>query len=260
MHCQVWKGRRPDSLHPAYFETRFRVPYSMPEWPDEFVIISANATTGEQWTAEDNERADEELVVMFEGLDSWRVTGFSPATGHAEPSWAVELHLDAACDIGLRFRQDAIFHVRGDLLSVTHCDHRRALVPVGGFRERVEVARFSSLSREADSPWRWIKVEEFRRELDRQLLPDSPVTTTSGKVFAPSGPLSSGQALLDALSTDDLRIEGRQKLESDYFLVEDLADLLPEIQGVRSVIHCEVTDSMVSGVWGIGQFTVEDRG
>jgi hypothetical protein len=45
---------------------------------------------------------------------------------------------DDACDLGLRFRQDAIFHVSGDHLSVTYCDERRALVPVGLFRERID--------------------------------------------------------------------------------------------------------------------------
>ena len=254
---------RPDSLHPAYFETRFRVDYSMPEWPQEFVVVSAYATTGEQWTEEENERAAEELgATILERLDVWTepVTGFSRETGHAEPSWAVELSLDDACDLGLRFRQDAIFHVRGDLLSVTHCDDRRALIPVGGFRERVDVDVDSSLARDEDTPWRHIQVEDFQRELDRRLLSHLATATTPGRVFVPEVPVSSGQALLDALPTDELRDDASEQLESDSIFVDDLAALFPDLGGVKSVIHCEVTDSMVGSVWGVGQFTLGGRG
>lgn len=44
---------------------------------------------------------------------------------------------DAACDLGLRYRQDATCHVQGDQLSVSLCDDRRGLVAVGAFRERL---------------------------------------------------------------------------------------------------------------------------
>ena len=46
--------------------------------------------------------------------------------------------LDAACDLGMQFQQDAIYHIADDLLSVTHCDHRRKLIHIGGFRERLD--------------------------------------------------------------------------------------------------------------------------
>ena len=68
------------------------------------------------------------------------VKGYSPDTGHEEPSYAVAISPVVACDLGLRFHQDAVFYVRAGLLCVTHCDNRRALLPVGPFRERVDVA------------------------------------------------------------------------------------------------------------------------
>ena len=47
-------------MHPAYFDTRFRVE-SLPEtWPEQFVILAAWATTGQQWTRAQNEAADGE--------------------------------------------------------------------------------------------------------------------------------------------------------------------------------------------------------
>jgi hypothetical protein len=67
-----------------------------------------------------------------------RITGFSPHSGHAEPGWAAEIPFDEACNIGLRFRQDALYHILDDDLSVSYCDGRRQRIPVGSFRERVE--------------------------------------------------------------------------------------------------------------------------
>lgn len=128
-----------ESIHPAYFETHFSLEIPFSGWPDEFAIITAQATTGETWTAAENEMADRALEAELRETGRWiqRLTGYSPTSGHAEPGWAVEMPWDEACDIGLRFKQDAIYTVKGDELSVTRCDHRRGLGPVGGFRERV---------------------------------------------------------------------------------------------------------------------------
>ena len=131
-------------MHPAYFETRFRTLTSVPSWPDEFVIVTARAPTGESWSDEENERADRRLEQVLRGefRVAWRqrITGYSPVSGHAEPGWAVVLPFDDACDLGRRFLQDAIYWVRGDELSVSFCDHRRALVWVASFRERLDGA------------------------------------------------------------------------------------------------------------------------
>src|ERR1017187_5957997 len=77
-------------MNTAYFEARFRTTKSMAGWPAEFVIISAFATTGKTWTSQENEIADRRLASELVAYDVWlhHVTGYSPATGHAEPSWA----------------------------------------------------------------------------------------------------------------------------------------------------------------------------
>jgi hypothetical protein len=128
-------------LDPNYFETHFRTPAPLPAWPPEFVIVTAYATTGERWTSAENEAADRKLTYELQQLGIWkaRVTGYSPTSGHAEPGWAADIPFDAACDLGLRCRQDAIYYVSGDTLSVSFCDGRRRLVAVGPFRERVRV-------------------------------------------------------------------------------------------------------------------------
>lgn len=130
-------------MHPEYFQVRFRTPRPMEPWPRRFVILTAYATTGTSWTDQENLDADRRLEEALrsrlgEEGEPRRITGFSPATGHAEPGWAVPLPFDEACDLGERFLQDALYVVRDDRLFVSYCDERRALVPVGFFRERME--------------------------------------------------------------------------------------------------------------------------
>lgn len=126
-------------MHAEYFETRFRTGTLEDDWPTRFAVVTAFATTGELWTADENVAADAALLDELRAAGIWhrRVTGYSPATGHAEPGWAADLPFEAACDMGRRFRQDAIYWIDGDDLFVSHCDDRRLPVPVGRFRERV---------------------------------------------------------------------------------------------------------------------------
>jgi hypothetical protein len=122
-----------------YFETRFRLETPVLHWPKEFVIVSAYPTTGECWSDDVILEADQRLERELKQHYDWlvRITGYSPTTGHAEPSWAFVMPLSAACDLGLRYKQDAIYHIKGDVLSVTYCDGRRKLVTVGVFRSRL---------------------------------------------------------------------------------------------------------------------------
>lgn len=115
----------------------------MEPWPRRFVILTAYATTGTSWTDQENLDADRRLEEALrsrlgEEGEIRRITGFSPATGHAEPGWAAPLSFGEACDLGVRFLQDALYVVRDDRLFVSYCDERRGLVTVGSFRERLE--------------------------------------------------------------------------------------------------------------------------
>jgi hypothetical protein len=126
-------------MDPVYFKTRFRTSRPVTDWPSEFVILSAFATTGESWTPHQNERADDRLASELRMRGGWlvRIFGYSPTSGHTEASWAVDLPLEEGCKIGQRFLQDAIYHVKNDELSVMRCDEPRALVRVGSFRTRL---------------------------------------------------------------------------------------------------------------------------
>jgi hypothetical protein len=128
-------------MHPAYFETHFLVHEAVSDWPPEFAIITAHATTGEVWTPEQNKAADRELEAELRRSTVWlkRLTGYSPTSGHEEAGWAVELSLAESSALGRRYRQDAIYWVSGDSLRVTYCEPaKRALVLVGSFRSRLK--------------------------------------------------------------------------------------------------------------------------
>lgn len=127
-------------FHQSYFETHFRQEQPFSDWPEEFAIITAFATTGETWTAEQNESADRALEDELQAIGRWfqRLTGYSPATGHVEPGWAVEMALSDACDLGLHYLQDAIYFVSCDELRVILCDESREQLLIGSFRDRLQ--------------------------------------------------------------------------------------------------------------------------
>ena len=128
------------SIPDFYRETRFRTEEAVPDWPGEFAIITAYATTGEHWPQHKNEEADQELHHHLSQCNPWlkRITGFSPSSGHCEPGWAVDMPFHEACDVGLRFKQDAIYVVRQGDLYVTYCDARRELIPIAPFKDRID--------------------------------------------------------------------------------------------------------------------------
>jgi hypothetical protein len=132
----------PGGMHEAYRETHFRITEHADEWPQEFAIITGYATTGETWSDAENEAADRALYVELSkhSPSVRRITGYSPSTGHAEPGWVVALPFDTACEIGLRYRQDAIYFVSQDVLSISYCDARRGLMEIGPFSPRVHVS------------------------------------------------------------------------------------------------------------------------
>ena len=135
-------GVRRVTRPPVYFDTRFRSEGDeAPEWPEEFVILSAHATTGDPWSEDKKAAADEALYeeLVLRELRVERLTGYDPNSEHAWAGYAVVLPLDEAHRLGRLFRQIAIFHVLGDRLSVTPREGEPRIVPIGRFRERLEV-------------------------------------------------------------------------------------------------------------------------
>ena len=127
-------------MNPEYFKTRFRTQEQKIQFPDEFIIITAYPTTGENWGQSKVKGAERQLFEELNSRKTWMVSieGYSPEAGHAESGWCTMMGFDEACEMGLRYLQDAIFHVKDDLLSVTFCDQRRKLVEIGAFLQRVD--------------------------------------------------------------------------------------------------------------------------
>jgi len=100
-------------MNPEYFKTRFRTTENQVHFPEEFVIITAYPTTGETWDPSKIEEADQKLEEELKFRKTWiiRIEGYSPETGHAEPGRGTTMPIEEACEIGLPYRQDAIFHV-----------------------------------------------------------------------------------------------------------------------------------------------------
>lgn len=128
-------------MRPEYLETRFRVQDASVTWPQKFAIISAFATTGETWTEERNRAADLNLKTKLSQWDGSpiRVVGYSPKSGHAEPSWAAALQLHDSLTIARNFLQDAIYYVEADALSVVSCREPMKQIGMGSFRSRLDV-------------------------------------------------------------------------------------------------------------------------
>jgi len=136
-----WRRYRTQSMHPAYFETRFRCEASLGELPSHFVILSAYATTGEVWSDEQNAAADQRLFRELQASSPTflkRVIGYSPSTHHAEPSWAVEIPIFEAQRIGNEFAQDALYYIDHGALWVASCRATVAPVYVDRFESRLD--------------------------------------------------------------------------------------------------------------------------
>lgn len=74
-------------MNPIYSKTQFKTNAYTVAWPSCFAIITAYATTGETWTASENEHANNLLKELFELEGVWHeaITGYDPETGHEEP-------------------------------------------------------------------------------------------------------------------------------------------------------------------------------
>ena len=109
------------------------------DWPTSFVVVTAWETTGEVWTLERNQAADEALRQALErvGLRHHRVTGASPDLAHKEPSWAVDMSKESADELADHFDQVAFFAVEQGTLFVVPTGCLEAAVALGPWSDRL---------------------------------------------------------------------------------------------------------------------------
>ncbi|QKI88958.1 DUF3293 domain-containing protein [Thiomicrorhabdus xiamenensis] len=126
-------------MNKIYLKTHFRSELKKSDFPESFSIITAYATTGETWTEQENINANAKLKTELTdlGVLVGAIDGFDPDTGHSEAGFVAKLDWQRACDIGLEFKQDAIYFVSGEDLFVTYCDEHQELVYVSNFFDRL---------------------------------------------------------------------------------------------------------------------------
>jgi hypothetical protein len=103
-------------------------------------------------------------------------------------------------------------------------------------------------------PWITISTAEVQARIDLRL---SAVPTSSGRAFVAHEDLSIRSALLEVLQTEDRQDEANGILEESSLC--DVFRPFLEKEPEWDVV-CSVTDSMVSGSWGLKSFIIGDRG
>jgi hypothetical protein len=93
------------------------------DWPADFAIITAYDPDGLPTTADLNLAADESLEAELRaaGYRLHRITGGSADGVHLEPGWGVPIGLPGAVEYGRRYRQLAVFYVRGGGVCLVDC-------------------------------------------------------------------------------------------------------------------------------------------
>ena len=121
----------------AYLDTVFDVDHQA-QLPQEFVIITAYNPRGRAAPPSRNQHQDQTLraVLINRGATPLRVTGRNVDGSHQEPGWAVALSVQVGLEIGRMFKQEAIYSVSHDELTLHACTHEQT-DPVGSWNARV---------------------------------------------------------------------------------------------------------------------------
>lgn len=93
------------------------------DWPADFAIITAYEPDGLATTTEQNLAADQALATELRsaGYRLHRIIGGSADGAHLEPGWGVPIGLPRAVEFGRRYRQVAVFTVKGGVVSLVDC-------------------------------------------------------------------------------------------------------------------------------------------
>ena len=101
----------------AYREAKFAT--EQVDFPHSFAIITAYNPEGEDHTIAENESFNallkEEIFNRFDAnTPFFKITGHSECGSHEEPGWGIDCSLDEAIELGVLFKQEAIFWINED--------------------------------------------------------------------------------------------------------------------------------------------------
>ena len=107
---------------------------------ENVAIIAGYATTGEQWTDQENIAADAALLqdLKKDIQCPIRVIGYDPESNHSEPSWAANIPLDQAITLATTYKQIAIFYITQDTLTIHSCLSEQPTYEVGAFLDQLD--------------------------------------------------------------------------------------------------------------------------
>lgn len=141
--CEPYAMKRPKAILPEYLTTLF-IPKTredeVPQWPAEFWIITAcnPYSAGDR---DGDQVAMKRLRRELNQSECWKLvlTAVSPDWAHSEKSYAVNgLGREDVLALGLKYGQNAVFHVVKDRLSIVACNGGQE-VAAGTFRERLRI-------------------------------------------------------------------------------------------------------------------------
>ena len=103
-----------------------------------FVVITAYNPYGQLAPPARNQHQDQTLHAVLEGrgFSPVRVIGMSPDQTHQEPSWAIACTEAEAVELGKYFKQEAIYIVEEDRLTLVSCQTLER-VDLGAWSQRL---------------------------------------------------------------------------------------------------------------------------
>ncbi|AJC49097.1 DUF3293 domain-containing protein [Allofrancisella guangzhouensis] len=130
------------SMPDWYFTTKFELPIIPEYYPSKFAIITAFNPMNQELSLKENTLRNKVLENELKQNFNWiyQINGFDcTGHGHKENGFMFEItSIDDACDLGLKFSQDAIYYVKNLKIYVVKCaiDQRKA-IEVGDFLSRI---------------------------------------------------------------------------------------------------------------------------
>ncbi len=121
-----------------YHTTRFRTSLLANEIPDHFFIITAWNPQGTVASPSENEMAN---AALLKNITAQRWSHF-PITGHcqdhAEDGFGVICLKKEAIQLGLTFRQDAIYEISANQVILVDCQQKEDEVVIGSWSELLD--------------------------------------------------------------------------------------------------------------------------
>ena len=126
-------------MNPAYLDTVFDLETHY-QVPQAFVVITAYNPKGRTAPPSRNLHQDHTLRAVLENLGAspFRVTGRSLDGKHQEPGWGATLDLKTGFEIGKMFKQEAIYHIQSNQLTLHSCDGQQ-VEQLGSWSERINL-------------------------------------------------------------------------------------------------------------------------